>query len=711
MPRPRLHLLSLSAVSLVVACTTPQPDQIVKEYPRLTLSQGTLDFGTVEADDTVTRTVVISNQGGETLGDEVGVDGQGMPMGVGVVALYEGSSDDFVVSYDATTIECPEGSVVDTGSSKGIDVDTGGGGETGEGGGGEDTGASGGDESGATEALFVLNPGCKISVTAAFTPSKVGDQWAALEVTSVQAQLTAEQEENNDIADYMRDPIHWDQMVYLHGDSEQGQGTLVVSPRSYDFGYVYPGSTDDELAQIEVSNVGDGEVTLTTASLDTTCDEAYSIVTNFEDGKVLAGGESTLVEVQFAPTDEEAAYCTLNVGHADDTDAEDGETLVDVTLKGNAGSDPENEPPTVAIRSPEDGYEFNSVYPLELELNVFDVNQPPSSLTCKVKSRLMEASIAECTPTDDSGHVYVSINREDLDSGIDTLTVTVTDASETTATASVSVLVNTAAADDDDDGDGYGATSDPVDCDDGDQNTYPDAAEIYDLADNDCDGTTDEGTEGSDDDGDGVSEVDGDCNDYNNQVYPGAPERGDGADNDCDGTVDEGTSLYDDDGDGFAEVNNDCNDDDSTINPGATELCDGVDNDCDGLKDQSDGCVETDSSPTAIGNIKPEQNACLQGEVLSISALFFDADEDVLTYTWGTDAPNGLEAFDNPYAPTVNFTCPDPQNDAGRNYNVYVLAQDPDGGQDWSSDRIAVYPSDYTALYEPYAKNVLTTQQ
>lgn len=118
------------------------------------------------------------------------------------------------------------------------------------------------------------------------------------------------------------------------------------------------------------------------------------------------------------------------------------------------------------------------------------------------------------------------------------------------------------------------------DCNEGDPQINPEAEEVCDSVDNDCNGQIDEGF---DTDGDGVSTCAGDCNDDDPRFFPGAPETDctDSNDYNCDGQV----GYTDEDGDGFAACQ-ECDDENADVNPEAVEICDNVDNNCDGFTDE-----------------------------------------------------------------------------------------------------------------------------
>ena len=131
------------------------------------------------------------------------------------------------------------------------------------------------------------------------------------------------------------------------------------------------------------------------------------------------------------------------------------------------------------------------------------------------------------------------------------------------------------------DGDGHaaGPVVDGLDCDDTDPDIHPGAEDdCTDGVDTDCNGLPE-----VDEDGDGFSECSGDCDDGDAARNPEAEELCDSVDTDCDLLSDLEDPDLDEDGDGFSFCwDTDCDDEEFDVNPDATEVCNRIDDDCDG---------------------------------------------------------------------------------------------------------------------------------
>lgn len=228
------------------------------------------------------------------------------------------------------------------------------------------------------------------------------------------------------------------------------------------------------------------------------------------------------------------------------------------------------------------------------------------------------------------------------------------------------------------DGDGFGNTDvtveaclspdnfvlQPGDCDDAEAAINPNANEICNDLDDNCNQSVDEGLqfqtyyEDADQDGygnDAVSVVKcvlpfgfvtlhGDCSDDAPAVNPASLEQcGDNIDNNCDGQIDEGC-VIDNDEDGY-DSSVDCDDENALINPGATEVCNLVDDDCDVEIDEYVTITYySDFDMDGFGGVNITIEACQLPQGYVTNSL--DCDDTMITYLDQDLDGNGSQTMD-----------------------------------------------------------------
>jgi hypothetical protein len=231
---------------------------------------------------------------------------------------------------------------------------------------------------------------------------------------------------------------------------------------------------------------------------------------------------------------------------------------------------------------------------------------------------------------------------------------------------------------------GYSAIS--GDCRDDDVAVHPDALEICDGKDNDCDGKKDpQDSSGCtnyylDADADtfgltGAVEClcaktgpysatqGGDCADSNNAINPAATEVCNTLDDNCNGVTDEGllaTFYRDNDGDGFGNAalsvsacgapsgyvtnSSDCNDNLNTAYPGAPEICDGFDNNCNGVTDESGSLTAYWRDQDGDGFGDPNNSTTSCSPPVGYVGNYTDCDDTkFLVKPTGTEKCNGID--------------------------------------------------------------------
>lgn len=165
----------------------------------------------------------------------------------------------------------------------------------------------------------------------------------------------------------------------------------------------------------------------------------------------------------------------------------------------------------------------------------------------------------------------------------------------------------------------------------------------------------------------------GDCDDSNHLIYPDAPELCNGIDDNCNSTIDEGkTELYpDEDGDGFGDmnaetveacledpnvsaVNTDCDDGNATTYPGAIEYCDGLDHNCNGNVSSDAVSYAPDADQDGYGDETAELVIACEPIAGSVDNALDCADGDANLHPLWVDVTTGTEGGTGTYADPIS---------------------------------------------------------
>ena len=463
----------------------------------------------------------------------------------------------------------------------------------------------------------VLEPGEEATIDVVFVNDQPQDSVAAFDV-------------------YTNDPDEERVSVALLGRADDARADARMTPVVLDFGFTFTGTPAEDA--VTIANQGTSTLVITAAEL-TQSGEAFVVEPSPANlaGTEIAPGDDVTLAVTFTPTNVQLASAQFTVWTSDPQ-----RPTITTQIRGNGDGAVGCTPPTIEITSSTDPFaiEVGTDAHLEISATVTDADQPAFPLLVEL---FRDGALIEDEDSFTGGLVEFDIDVDDYEvedvfdefpRGLATFELRVTDACPLSASVNLvgTVDVGAAISPDDADGDGY-ATADG-DCNDADANTFPGRLEDADGVDNDCDGTTDEGTVAYDDDGDGASEDEGDCDDTDPDRAPGAPDSPNHLDDDCDGDVDEGTSLSADDGDGLSDIAGDCDDADPLVFAGAIEWCDGLDNNCAGGADEE--CSEPDRAPQIVGDVVTDRFQIPLATTVTATVRVLSDDPD-LTYAWVTD--------------------------------------------------------------------------